>query len=40
MHPILVEIPMPWGTLPVYSYGVMLGTSLIFAWYFIHGVVG
>lgn len=35
MYPILVEIPSPWGDIPIYSYGVMLGTSLIVAWYFI-----
>ena len=35
MHPILVNIPTPWGAIPIYSYGVMLGTSLIFAWYFV-----
>lgn len=35
MHPILVQIPTPWGAIPIYSYGVMLGLSLILAWYFI-----
>jgi phosphatidylglycerol:prolipoprotein diacylglycerol transferase len=35
MHPILVHIPTPWGAIPIYSYGVMLGTSLVVAWYFI-----
>lgn len=35
MHPILVEIPTPWGELPIYSYGVMLGTSMIVAWYVV-----
>ncbi len=35
MHPILFSIPTPWGAIPIYSYGVMLGTSLLFAWYFI-----
>ena len=35
MHPILVHIPTPWGAIPIYSYGVMLGTSLLVAWYFI-----
>ena len=35
MHPVLFEIPMPWGDQPVYSYGVMLGTSLLVAWYTI-----
>jgi phosphatidylglycerol:prolipoprotein diacylglycerol transferase len=32
MHPILFEIPTPWGPLPIYSYGVMLGTSMILGW--------
>ncbi len=35
MHPILFTIPTPWGELPIFSYGVMLGTSLIVAWYFV-----
>ncbi|MEZ4288722.1 MAG: prolipoprotein diacylglyceryl transferase [Polyangiales bacterium] len=35
MHPILFHIPTPWGAVPIYSYGVMLGTSLLFGWYFI-----
>ncbi|MBX3270795.1 MAG: prolipoprotein diacylglyceryl transferase [Sandaracinaceae bacterium] len=35
MHPVLFEIPMPWGGQPVYSYGVMLGLSLLVAWYTI-----
>lgn len=35
MHPILFEIPTPWGAVPIYSYGVMLGTSLLVAWYFM-----
>jgi phosphatidylglycerol:prolipoprotein diacylglycerol transferase len=35
MHPVLAELPTPWGPLPIYSYGVMLGTSLIVAWYFV-----
>lgn len=35
MHPVLFSIPTPWGALPIYSYGVMLGSSLLFAWYFI-----
>jgi phosphatidylglycerol:prolipoprotein diacylglycerol transferase len=39
MHPILFEIPtpgLPWGdSLPIYSYGVMLGTSMIVAWYIV-----
>ena len=32
MHPILFEIPTPWGPVPIYSYGVMLGTSMILGW--------
>jgi phosphatidylglycerol:prolipoprotein diacylglycerol transferase len=35
MHPVLFEIPSPWGPLPIYSYGVMLGTSMIVAWYLV-----
>lgn len=35
MHPVLFQVPTPWGAIPVYSYGVMLGLSLIAAWYFI-----
>jgi phosphatidylglycerol:prolipoprotein diacylglycerol transferase len=35
MHPVLLSIPTPWGAIPIYSYGVMLGSSLLFAWYFI-----
>lgn len=35
MHPVLFEIPTPYGSLPVFSYGVMLGTSMIVAWYVI-----
>jgi len=33
MHPILFTIPFV--NVPIYSYGVMLGLSLIVAWYFI-----
>ena len=35
MHPILFTIPTPWGQLPIWSYGVMLGLSMIVAWYTI-----
>jgi phosphatidylglycerol:prolipoprotein diacylglycerol transferase len=35
MHPILFFVPTPWGAIPIYSYGVMLGLSLLFAWYFL-----
>ena len=42
MHPILFRIPLPEVTLPIigkvsaipiYSYGVMLGLSLVVGWY-------
>jgi phosphatidylglycerol:prolipoprotein diacylglycerol transferase len=32
MHPVLFELPTPWGPQPIYSYGVMLGVSLILGW--------
>lgn len=35
MHPVLFEIPTPWGDVPIYSYGVMLGASMIAAWYIV-----
>ena len=35
MLPILFELPTPWGAIPIYSYGVMLGTSLVVAWYLV-----
>jgi len=35
MHPVLFEVPSPWGPLPIYSYGVMLGFSLVVAWYVV-----
>ena len=35
MHPVLFEIPTPWGDVPIYSYGVMLGASMIAAWYLV-----
>jgi len=35
MHPVLFEIPTPWGLVPIYSYGVMLGSSMIAAWYLV-----
>ena len=35
MYPVLFSIPTPWGAIPIYSYGVMLGSSLLLAWYFI-----
>lgn len=46
MHPILVRIPMPeWvpyfgklGSVPIYSYGVMLGLSLVVGWYLTLGL--
>ena len=35
MHPVLFELPLPWGDQPVFSYGVMLGTALLVAWFTI-----
>lgn len=35
MHPVLFEVPSPWGPLPIFSYGVMLGFSLVVAWYLV-----
>ena len=32
MHPVLFELPTPWGPQPIYSYGVMLGLSLLLGW--------
>jgi phosphatidylglycerol:prolipoprotein diacylglycerol transferase len=32
MHPILFEIPLPWGMQPIYSYGVLLGLSFLVGW--------
>ena len=32
MHPILFEIPTPWGQQPIYAYGVLLGLSLLVGW--------
>ena len=32
MHPVLFALPTPWGPQPIYSYGVMLGVSLILGW--------
>lgn len=35
MHPILFEIPLPFtdASIPIYSYGVMLGMSMLVGWY-------
>lgn len=47
MHPILFRIPLgglklPWlgelGNIPIYSYGVMLGLSLVVGWYLTLGL--
>jgi phosphatidylglycerol:prolipoprotein diacylglycerol transferase len=32
MHPVLFDLPTPWGPQPIYSYGVLLGVSLIVGW--------
>lgn len=33
MHPILFQLPTPFGPLPVYAYGTMLGLSILLGWY-------
>ena len=47
MHPILFRIPLPgWNipglgqitSLPIYSYGVMLGLSIVVGWYLTLGL--
>src|SRR5579862_8159761 len=48
MRPVLVYLPIPWyhfdgsgfylAELPIYSYGVMLGLSLIIGWYIVLGL--
>jgi phosphatidylglycerol:prolipoprotein diacylglycerol transferase len=35
MHPVLFRVPTPWGGTYIYSYGVMLGLSLILGWQFV-----
>jgi phosphatidylglycerol:prolipoprotein diacylglycerol transferase len=35
MHPVLFQVPTPWGGTYIYSYGVMLGLSLIIGWQFV-----
>lgn len=40
MFPVLVTLPTPWGGLPIYSYGVMLGTSLLLAWVVLKKLAG
>jgi phosphatidylglycerol:prolipoprotein diacylglycerol transferase len=32
MHPILFEIPTPWGQQPIYAYGLLLGLALLVGW--------
>ncbi len=39
MHPILFRLPLPWlGEVPIYTWGVMLGISLIVGWYLTLGM--
>lgn len=33
MHPTLFHLPTPFGDMPVYAYGTMLGLSILFGWY-------
>jgi phosphatidylglycerol:prolipoprotein diacylglycerol transferase len=35
MHPVMFEIPTPWGGQLVYSYGLLLGLSLIAGWFLL-----
>jgi phosphatidylglycerol:prolipoprotein diacylglycerol transferase len=35
MHPVLFEIPAPWGAQPIYAYGTLLGISLMVGWQII-----
>jgi phosphatidylglycerol:prolipoprotein diacylglycerol transferase len=35
VHPVLFEIPTPWGSQYIYSYGVMLGLSFVMGWQFV-----
>ena len=32
MHPVLFNFPAPWGSQPIYAYGVLLGLSLLVGW--------
>src|SRR5262245_7503906 len=38
MRPILFTIPLGFVKLPIYSYGVMLGLSLVVGWYITLGL--
>lgn len=38
MHPVLFRLSLPWlGQVPIYTWGVMLGVSLIVGWYLTLG---
>ncbi len=38
MHPVLFRLTLPWlGEVPIYTWGVMLGVSLIVGWYLTLG---
>ena len=38
MHPVLFRLALPWlGEVPIYTWGVMLGVSLIVGWYLTLG---
>jgi phosphatidylglycerol:prolipoprotein diacylglycerol transferase len=32
MHPVLFHVPTPWGSQPVFSYGLMLSLSILAGW--------
>ncbi|MEM7448753.1 MAG: prolipoprotein diacylglyceryl transferase family protein [Myxococcota bacterium] len=35
MHPTLLELPTPWGILPLHSYSVTLFLAILMSWYFV-----
>ncbi len=36
MHPVVFSVPTPWGPIPLYAYGLMVGAGLVVAWYVAH----
>jgi phosphatidylglycerol:prolipoprotein diacylglycerol transferase len=32
VHPVLFDVPMPWGDQPLYAYGLSLGIALVLGW--------
>jgi phosphatidylglycerol---prolipoprotein diacylglyceryl transferase len=33
VHPVVVSVPTPWGSIPLYAYGIALGAGLVVSWY-------